>query len=611
MRHDVVSDKGDNLNDLSCLGTDIKRIDSRKREKEWNRATSDKVTKVRHVRSDSDSVLPYTFHCYGKSTSGMMCDVSNKSIFIPKHSRYSYANVPKKQDTVSQVKVKPSSHCVTLSMEKPEITHSEWVISQFLLASSPAWNFKRNPVSLPFIPRYSETYLDRDTLASQNTHLIGEKEDYSQYIPGHLHVLSSARDYSQYLTSSVPPQMATGGDRRDLNTLIWVPPLGIEKEMEGAEPGEILPMNPFSSALVAPTETSSSASASVSPANPPSLKSEQLVENDVWHNDMYLSYLDETDPYSMIPSRVRSHRSHRKHQRHHKSTLSETKESTESTSQSDLEEESANLKKLRDVSHRWRKRERWLESLPSEEGEVPLSEMKISFFKREGIDIKSLSKEEALFLETLERRHQEKWNVRHGKTPTENYITSLKEQILQVLHSSASPTQKESEEEKDPLKEAEQQQQMLEQLQQRRRVLIPFQPAPDVIYHKYYPPDVYLRYTFVLSIQDDEPTAEVESRLLRESDAEESQDKQLGNHTVNVKGYKSWTGRATPSRDIKEQALPESTRKQLEEVRLEETKAIVRLQRANSTIERLKREIEEKERQLQNDKVVISVLLHG
>ena len=378
------------MNDLSCLGTDIKRIDSRKREKEWNRATSDKVTKVRHVRSDSDSVLPYTFHCYGKSTSGMMCDVSNKSIFIPKHSRYSYANVPKKQDTVRQVKVKPSSHCVTLSMEKPEITHSEWVISQFLLASSPAWNFKRNPVSLPFIPRYSETYLDRDTLASQNTHLIGEKEDYSQYAPGHLHVLSSARDYSQYLTSSVPPQRTTGGDRRDLNTLIWLPPLGIEKEMEGAEPGEIVAMNPFSSALVAPTETNSSSSASAPPANPPSLKSEQFVDSDVWHNDMYLSYLDEPDPYSMIPSRVRSHRSHRKHQRHHKSTLSETKESTESTSQSDLEEEAANLKKLREVSHRWRKRERWLESLPSEEGEVPLSEMKISFFKREGIDIKSI-----------------------------------------------------------------------------------------------------------------------------------------------------------------------------------------------------------------------------
>ena len=104
---------------------------------------------------------------------------------------------------------------------------------------------------------------------------------------------------------------------------------------------------------------------------------------------------------------------------------------------------------------------------------------------------------------------------------------------------------------------------MLEQLQQRRRVLIPFQPAPDVICHKYYPPDVYLRYTFVLSVKDDEPTAEVESRLLRESDAEENQDKQLGNHTVDVKGYKSWTGRATPSRDIKEQALPESTRKQV------------------------------------------------
>ena len=49
----------------------------------------------------------------------------------------------------------------------------------------------------------------------------------------------------------------------------------------------------------------------------------------------------------------------------------------------------------------------------------------------------------------------------------------------------------------------------------------------------------------------------------------------------------------------------------MEEVRFEETKAIVRLQRANSTIERLTREIEEKERQLQNDKVVISVLLHG
>ena len=178
-----------------------------------------------------------------------------------------------------------------------------------------------------------------------------------------------------------------------------------------------------------------------------------------------------------------------------------------------------------------------------------------------------LSKEEALFLETLEQRHREKWNVRHGKTPSENYITSLKEQILQVLHSSASPSQKESEEEGDPLKEAEQQQLMFEQLQQRRRVIIPFQPAPDVIYHKYYPPDVYLRYTFVLSVHSDEPIAETESRSLRDREAVENRDKQLDSHTVNVKGYKPLAGRASPSRDIKEQALPESTRKQVAEWR--------------------------------------------
>ena len=45
-------------------------------------------------------------------------------------------------------------------------------------------------------------------------------------------------------------------------------------------------------------------------------------------------------------------------------------------------------------------------------------------------------------------------------------------------------------------------------------------------------------------------------------------------------------------------------------MRFEETKAMVRLQRANSTVKRLTKEIEEKERQLQNDKVVLFVLLH-
>ena len=63
----------------------------------------------------------------------------------------------------------------------------------------------------------------------------------------------------------------------------------------------------------------------------------------------------------------------------------------ESTSQSDSEEENSMLEKLRKVSHLWRKKERWLSKLPSEEGEVPIENVKKSFFIKEGIDLTSSS----------------------------------------------------------------------------------------------------------------------------------------------------------------------------------------------------------------------------
>lgn len=66
-------------------------------------------------------------------------------------------------------------------------------------------------------------------------------------------------------------------------------------------------------------------------------------------------------------------------------------EEEESTSQSDLEEENSMLEKLRKVSHLWRKKERWLSKLPSEEGEVPIENVKKSFFIKEGIDLMSSS----------------------------------------------------------------------------------------------------------------------------------------------------------------------------------------------------------------------------
>ena len=66
-------------------------------------------------------------------------------------------------------------------------------------------------------------------------------------------------------------------------------------------------------------------------------------------------------------------------------------EEEESTSQSDSEEENSMLEKLRKVSHLWRKKERWLSKLPSEEGEVPIENVKKSFFIKEGIDLMSSS----------------------------------------------------------------------------------------------------------------------------------------------------------------------------------------------------------------------------
>ena len=94
-------------------------------------------------------------------------------------------------------------------------------------------------------------------------------------------------------------------------------------------------------------------------------------------------------------SRRHSSRSYSSKRRHSKEEEDEEDgddgEEEESTSQSDLEEENSMLEKLRKVSHLWRKKERWLSKFPSEEGEVPIENVKKSFFTKEGIDLLSKS----------------------------------------------------------------------------------------------------------------------------------------------------------------------------------------------------------------------------
>ena len=84
-----------------------------------------------------------------------------------------------------------------------------------------------------------------------------------------------------------------------------------------------------------------------------------------------------------------SHQRHDSKSSHYRSGHSKEMMDEESTSQSDFEEYPPNFEKLRKVSHLWRKKERNLSGLPLEEGEVPIENVKKSFFKKEGINLMS------------------------------------------------------------------------------------------------------------------------------------------------------------------------------------------------------------------------------
>lgn len=266
----------------------------------------------------------------------------------------------------------------------------------------------------------------------------------------------------------------------------------------------------------------------------------------------------------------------------HSKKSKEGEKEEESTSQSDFEEHYPILNKLRRVSHQWRKKERWLSSLPSEEGEVPIENVKKSFFLKEGIDLASRTKtnhltiglapNEKQFLESLEKRHREKWNARHGLTDSSNYVNLLKEEILQALQDSTPRTPEKSEDDQDPWAIAKVQKQRFKQFrQQRRRVFIPFQPSPDVIDHGYYSPDVYLRYTFILTIPGSQTSA-VPSATMTPAAPKRPEDSLhrvnskpplVGDGSIVVKGYKSWKKQSQSTRETREQALPSLLRKRV------------------------------------------------
>lgn len=109
--------------------------------------------------------------------------------------------------------------------------------------------------------------------------------------------------------------------------------------------------------------------------------------------------------------------------------------------------------------------------------------------------------------------------------------------------------------------------QRLKQFRQRRRVVIPFQPSPDVIDHTYYPPDVYLRYTFVFTIPGNEASSSLSAAVPKrqeESHREHPKSLQADDDSIIVKGYKPWKKNESQSKqEIREQALPASFRKRV------------------------------------------------
>lgn len=69
--------------------------------------------------------------------------------------------------------------------------------------------------------------------------------------------------------------------------------------------------------------------------------------------------------------------------------------------------------------------------------------------------------------------------------------------------SGAEETVESSESEDDPWQRALAHRDVVEKMKQRRRVVIPFQPSPTQLRHTWYPPDVFVQYTFVLTPSKD------------------------------------------------------------------------------------------------------------
>ena len=165
--------------------------------------------------------------------------------------------------------------------------------------------------------------------------------------------------------------------------------------------------------------------------------------------------------------------------------------------------------------------------------------------------------------------------------PTPQYVSSLKEQILRIKRkkdrergvastldeadsgktakSGGEEPAKLSESEDDPWQRALAHRDFFEKMQQRRRVVIPFQPSPTQLRHMWYPPDVYVQYTFVLTPSkdaDDEAIPALRYRIASKRTRREV--------PATVPGYVVGAKRRkTQSEAEREKILPADTRKRV------------------------------------------------
>lgn len=181
------------------------------------------------------------------------------------------------------------------------------------------------------------------------------------------------------------------------------------------------------------------------------------------------------------------------------------------------------------------------------------------------------------FIESLNNRHHEKWDHLVGKTEiTTDYLANLKQEMMTMLNKEVteeSPTTveqvateqteeiTESKEEQQsipsgtpqhdveasPWQRAEKYRQLYKEMKTtRRRVVIPYQPSHSMIIHSYYPPNVYLKYHFVIDMNttDVSPLPVIvpsSSTLKREEPSYES---------TSIEGYKPIKiSRTRPSHD--------------------------------------------------------------